>query len=184
MSKKAPTMEELVQRPVVRQLIDSEWMSKMSSKEFRQWEENERMTFLICKYPKYEHDAKLQQQIEFKEMEYKLRKEQVLERKEKSKAVDKSLNEHTQEILEILDNGITKYKGNNICLGGDLVNTPGVAEAVLTASTKTNKNGRIYNPKSFDLKDHYNAGRLDGTFNHPDVIIWDKYEKHVKKYGI
>ncbi len=154
MSKIAPTMEELVRRPVVRQLIDSEWMSKMSAREFRAWEDGEIMTMIICKHPKHEHHDRLQQQIEFKEMQYKLRKEQILEHKKKHEDVDKSLNEHTQEILEILDNGITKHRGKDICLGGelnDLVGIPGVSGAVFRADKYEpvkDMNGRQY-PKNW-----------------------------------
>ena len=175
-------MEELVKRPVVRKHIDSEWMSKMSAKEYRAWEEAERQTMTICKYPNHEHDAKLQEQIMFKEMEYKLRKEQI----EKERKI---IRDGADGLIVSKINGLPKHEGRDVCLGGDLVTyemagSPSVSGAVLTASTKTNKNGRIYNPKLFDLKDQYNTEWKSGTFNHPDVVRWDKYEKHVKKYGI
>ena len=163
MSKRVLTTDELIRRAVVRQDVESEWMSKMSSNEFRQWEETERMTMTICKHPEHEHDTRLQQQIKFKEDEYRLRKEQMLE----------------WTTSPPTKNGL-KHNPKNTCLaGGDIVSSPGCRDAVLTASTcntgqrivenvvlqeygKVNKNGRIYSP---DIK-------------------WDKYENHVKKHGI
>jgi hypothetical protein len=155
MSRKLPTTEELIGRPVIRHHLDSEWMSKMSSKEFKQWVETEKSTYGICRYPEHEHDAKLQQQIEFKEMEYKMRKEQLL-------------------------------KPIGGVLTQDTVLTPSTRDALIaiTGTTKTNKNGRVYDPKIFDLKGIKKSGRLNGVFDHPDTVRWDKYEKHVKKHGI
>jgi len=188
MSKRPPTMEELVLRPVVRKYVDSEWMSKMSAKEYFVWEEGERMTYLMCRYPKHEHDARLQQQIEFKEMEYKLRKEQI-------ESEEKIIRDGADGLIVSSDNGLHKHNSKNTCLGSELVSynmvdNPSVSGAVLTASTrndgqikvenvvlqefgKVNKNGRIYDPKAFD-----------------NIVRWDKYEKLTKRimrdngYGI
>lgn len=168
-------MEELVLRPVVRKHIDSEWMSKMSAKEFRAWEEAERMTMIICKYPTYEHDARHLQAIEFKEMEYKLRKEQIEEHQKKNKKLDESIT-------------------NKLKMVYDLVGVPGNPDAVIN---EPNKNGRIYRKNKYTPigyekaeKEYYDGlaeGKADwmlGELNHPNVVRWDKYEKHVKKHGI
>jgi len=173
MSKNQPTTEELVWRDVVRQHMDSEWMSKMSSSEYREWEDAERMTFLICKYPEHEHDARLKKQIEFKEMEYELTKERILAQRKENKRLDKSINDSLKQIQNtcLSNNGLIKHEGSDICLGGgdlvsyDIAGNPGVEGAALTASTcivghtkiegvvlqefgKPNKNGRIYSPKA------------------------------------
>lgn len=186
MSKRTPTMRELVNRAVVRKHIDIEWLSKLSCKEFRRWELNERMTLTMCKHPKYMHDELIEKQIEARELEYELTARRLSG--SFSHPGKKDLNYYIDEVQRVVDgdNGVVIASNGNVNLGGelthDIVSSPGYRDALITANTYQTTYGKVRGINtSHDMNNRH----------YPDNIMrWDKYEKLSKRimtdngYGI
>lgn len=65
---------ELVLRPVVRKYLESEWMSKMTSKEFGAWQHAKLEIMQMLGTPRHNWEQELQKQIQSQELQYSLHK--------------------------------------------------------------------------------------------------------------
>ena len=170
------SMLKLVKGAIIRQHVDLEWLQKVSAKDFKKWQKANRYYYELAGHSETEVQELLAKDIEKNEKLYKLFLLQELEKLNISGVLS-------------ADNGLPKHEGKDICLGGELVSfdmagSPSVSGAILTGTTKPNKNGRIYSADLFDLKDRYDAEWEHGKLDHSNVVRWNRYEKHVKRYGI
>ena len=192
-------MDELVYRDVVRKYLDPrfEWLSKISSKEYHKWK-----TALYNLYP-YRHltevqkDEKILEEIELKERQYQRHLSEWKENRRRNRKLDAQIHKKLDLLHDLVaspgtpnailkDNGLTKHKGKDVCLGGSIVRMdkyePITASTKLTRHDKkhipigyrklykedmANKNGRIYDPIAFK-----NLDWMRGEFSHPDPPLY------------
>ena len=135
------SFEELLDAPVRRKHLHIEWLTKLTSKEFKHWSK------LVCDVFRYSNDDEtevqrlLWEEIERKEKGYQLTREKlrlekklsghktILARFERDYKNDMLYNLKTYDIVPTpgyqkavaASNGITKYNGKEIRLGGDLI---------------------------------------------------------------
>ena len=171
-------IEELVDMPVVRKYIEPEWLSKLSSREFKTWEKASR-ELLRRSESEEKIDELIWEEIERREKLYQLYKErQGLEARTKTLLAEKRSFErrykedmlyknHTYDLVSIpsFKDAVMENNGRiypkDFSLGGELKNyVPDRVDAQvmsLTATTKTNLvdqvNPKFMNPNSISFDD-------------------------------
>jgi len=144
-------IEEMLDMPVVRKYVDMEWLSKISSAQFRAWVDGLRDVILLTD-DETKADKLINEEIERREKLYQLYKERrVLEKERDRIAAEKSRFERSYK-----DDMLYNLKTY------DLVATPATKNAFWTG------NGRIY-PESYNpivtgktKQHHYNKDWMCG----------------------
>lgn len=163
-------MEDLVYRDVVRKYLDPrfEWLSKINTKEFHKWK------VATCRFlgdlttiTEVEIDKYVLEEIKIKEVLYQNAKKGWQERVTKNKFLDKSIHNNLNKIHDLVtspsnpnavlkENGLTKHKGRDICLGGELT-----------------QNGRLYPKNYFTSKSSVRMDKYEAITETTNSSVWD-----------
>jgi len=155
-------VEELLDMPVVRKHVELEWLSKITASQFKAWVKSLRDVLELTEDDVEKHDVLIQEEIDRREQVFQLHKEKRRLEKERDVIIAEKKTFEREYKRQML------YKPHTF----DLVATPATRNAFWTG------NGRIHPKDKYDNLSKKIMNDMTGTTR------YDKFEKHVKKYGI
>jgi hypothetical protein len=163
-------IEEILDMPVVRKYVDMEWLSKISSSQFKSWETNSHEILRRSEKDEAKIDKLINEEIERREKLYQLYKERRVLEKERDRIAAEQAR-------------MGKHMKTDLLYGKptfDIVSSPGTKKAVLQYGIKHRRDkytpigyGKVEEEYYNDLAKNEGDVKLTGTTKqHYDLKDW------------